>query len=122
MLSLVRSLVPPGRLLRCAVLTTQKTQEELYAGTRKVAERINREFEGQEVVLVCVLKGCVFFFVDLTRNLTIPFSIYFLEASSYHDEQTQTETVEILRSPLFSSQLHIASISLSTPSSRLIVV
>eukprot|EP01096_Ripella_sp_DP13-Kostka_P004221 TRINITY_DN16380_c0_g1_i1.p1 TRINITY_DN16380_c0_g1~~TRINITY_DN16380_c0_g1_i1.p1 ORF type:complete len:271 (+),score=126.25 TRINITY_DN16380_c0_g1_i1:108-815(+) len=72
------------------------TQQELEAGTVKVAEKINRDFEGQEIVLVCVLKGCVYFFVDLTRRLKIPFSIYFLEASSYHDEQTQAEKVEIL--------------------------
>ena len=48
-------------------------------------------------MVVCILKGCVYFFVDLTRGLTVPHSTYFLEASSYHDSQTQAETVELLR-------------------------
>ena len=47
--------------------------------------------------MVCILKGCAYFFVDVTRKLTIPYSTYFLEASSYHNAQTQSESVELLR-------------------------
>ena len=48
-------------------------------------------------MVVCILKGCVYFFVDLTRALSVPYSTYFIEASSYHNSQTQSETVELLR-------------------------
>jgi hypoxanthine phosphoribosyltransferase len=64
---------------------------------RQVAARIDTLFEGKEIVVVCILKGCVYFYVDLTRYMTIPFSSYFIEASSYHNRQTQAETVELLR-------------------------
>eukprot|EP01094_Clydonella_sp_ATCC50884_P021163 TRINITY_DN4588_c0_g1_i2.p1 TRINITY_DN4588_c0_g1~~TRINITY_DN4588_c0_g1_i2.p1 ORF type:complete len:283 (+),score=68.64 TRINITY_DN4588_c0_g1_i2:127-849(+) len=72
------------------------TEEEIQRGVRKVASELNRVFEGQDIVVVSILKGCVYFFVDLTRCLTIPYSTYFIEASSYHDEQIQSESVELL--------------------------
>lgn len=61
-----------------------------------LAEVINRKFNSEKIVVTCILKGCAYFLVDLTKKLTIPHSIYFIEASSYHDEQLQGETIEIL--------------------------
>eukprot|EP00008_Paramoeba_atlantica_P002990 CAMPEP_0201489272 /NCGR_PEP_ID=MMETSP0151_2-20130828/21669_1 /ASSEMBLY_ACC=CAM_ASM_000257 /TAXON_ID=200890 /ORGANISM="Paramoeba atlantica, Strain 621/1 / CCAP 1560/9" /LENGTH=243 /DNA_ID=CAMNT_0047874807 /DNA_START=13 /DNA_END=744 /DNA_ORIENTATION=- len=60
-----------------------------------LAERLNTLFEGKDVVITCILKGAVYFLVDLTRRLKIPYSVYFLEASSYK-HQKQGETVEML--------------------------
>lgn len=72
------------------------TKDQINKAVSHCAKEIERVFEGEEFVVVCILKGCVYFFVDLTRNLTIPYSTYFIEASSYHDSQTQSETVELL--------------------------
>lgn len=72
------------------------TEDEIQRGVRKVAAEINRVFEGQDIVILSILKGCVYFFVDVTRCLTIPYSTYFIEASSYHDEQVQSNEVELL--------------------------
>lgn len=57
----------------------------------KCANYINRKFDGQDIICVGILKGAVYFFVDLTRKITIPHSCYFIESSSYHDNQTQSE-------------------------------
>lgn len=57
----------------------------------KCAKHINEIFKGKNVVVVCILKGAAYFFVDLTRKLTIPHSCYFIESSSYHDSQVQSE-------------------------------
>merc|ERR1712137_222147 len=72
------------------------TSDEIQQSVTKCAKVIDEKFEGQEIVVVCILKGCVYFFVDFTRALTIPYSTYFIEASSYHNAQTQSETVELL--------------------------
>lgn len=53
----------------------------------KCAERLNFLFENKKVVLVCILKGAVFFYVDLVRKLTMPYSCYFIGASSYSNGQ-----------------------------------
>jgi hypoxanthine phosphoribosyltransferase len=72
------------------------TEEEIDRCVSKCANHINEYFAGQEVVVACVLKGAVYFHVDLTRKLTIPHSCYFIEASSYLNEQKQSEELEIL--------------------------
>eukprot|EP01095_Lingulamoeba_sp_RSL-Kostka_P004593 TRINITY_DN15823_c0_g1_i1.p1 TRINITY_DN15823_c0_g1~~TRINITY_DN15823_c0_g1_i1.p1 ORF type:complete len:251 (+),score=78.67 TRINITY_DN15823_c0_g1_i1:94-846(+) len=72
------------------------TKEEIQLAVKNVARQIEGKFEGENILLVCILKGCAYFFVDLTRALKIPYSIYFIEASSYHNSQTQSETVELL--------------------------
>jgi len=41
--------------------------------------------------LACILKGAVFFYVDLLRRLKIPYNCYFIEAQSYKEEQKQGE-------------------------------
>lgn len=67
------------------------TKKEIKSKVKKLAANINEQFEGKNVVVVCILKGAVYFFTDLTRQLTIPHSTYFIEASSYRDAQTQQE-------------------------------
>jgi len=69
---------------------------EIDCGVQYCANVINQRFKNDEVILVCILKGAVFFHVDLSRYLTIPHTHYFIEASSYHNKQTQSETLEIL--------------------------
>lgn len=44
------------------------------------ANIINEKFKNKNVVLTCILKGAVYFFVDLSRLLTIQHSCYFIEA------------------------------------------
>ena len=72
------------------------TKKEIKACIKKCADRINREFDGKDVVLTCILKGAAYFFVDLSRELIISHSTYFIEASSYLNSQTQNEEVQIL--------------------------
>jgi len=72
------------------------SDSEIKTGASRLAKHIDAKFAGKDIVLVCILKGCVYFFVDLTRALTIPYSTYFIEASSYRDSQTQQEKVEFL--------------------------
>lgn len=67
------------------------TSEEIKLAIQELAKIINHKFENKNVVVVCILKGASYFFVDLTRELIIPHSTYFIEASSYRDSQTQSE-------------------------------
>lgn len=61
-----------------------------------LAKKINAKISGN-LVVACILKGAVYFTVDLTRKLQMPHSLYFIEASSYKDSQKQDSSqVEIL--------------------------
>src|SRR5277367_5993130 len=74
------------------------TNDEIKQCVRTFADVINKVFKDKNIVLTCILKGAVYFFVDLSRMLTIPYSCYFIEASSYHNNQTQSKCLQILNS------------------------
>jgi len=74
------------------------TFEEIILAVKFVAAKINHIFykHTKPIVLCGILKGVYVFMSDLTRYLTIPYSVYFVEASSYKDSIVQSETVELL--------------------------
>lgn len=65
------------------------TKEEIDAGVRVVAHRLETWCQGERVVLVGILKGAFMFMSDLCRVLNRPYSVYFVEASSYKDGRQQ---------------------------------
>mmetsp|Transcript_69382 Transcript_69382/g.201031 ORF Transcript_69382/g.201031 Transcript_69382/m.201031 type:complete len:478 (-) Transcript_69382:224-1657(-) len=71
------------------------TREELEAGVRIVARRIETWSKGERIILVGILKGAFMFMSDLCRILTRPYSVYFVEASSYKDGRIQGAGVSI---------------------------
>lgn len=54
------------------------TQAEIQQRIGEVAAEINRDYEGQRLIIISVLKGSIFFVADLTRHLTVPLKIDFL--------------------------------------------
>ncbi len=54
------------------------TRDQIQARIAEVAQEINRDYQGKELVIVSVLKGAIYFVADLTRHLTMPLSIDFL--------------------------------------------
>jgi len=59
-------------------------QEELERRITELAAEINRDYaDSDRLVCVGVLKGSVFFMVDLLKQLTVPLAIDFFQTSSY---------------------------------------
>jgi hypoxanthine phosphoribosyltransferase len=69
------------------------TDKEVQLTVRWVAHQINKRFVGQQIILTGILKGVFIFRRDLCRHLTIPYTCYFLEASSYNGQQQQDNTI-----------------------------
>lgn len=67
------------------------SEEKIQTRVRELAEMINREFAGQEVVVVGVLTGSFIFCSDLVRHLNIPVQVEFVSLSSYHGTQSTGE-------------------------------
>lgn len=72
------------------------TENQIAECVQICADEINEKFQDSNVVMVCILKGAAWFFTDLTRKLIIPYSTYFIEASSYKNGVTQSESIELL--------------------------
>jgi hypoxanthine phosphoribosyltransferase len=49
----------------------------------ELGQAISTDYEGGDLVLICVLKGAVAFLTDLMRQITIPHEIDFMAISSY---------------------------------------
>lgn len=54
------------------------TDEQIQSRITEIAEEINGDYQGRELVIVSVLKGSLYFVADLTRRLTMPLAIDFL--------------------------------------------
>lgn len=62
------------------VLYSTQQLQELCS---RIAGDINRDYEGKDLILVCMLKGSVMFYADLVRMISIPCRLDFMAASSY---------------------------------------
>jgi hypoxanthine phosphoribosyltransferase len=56
---------------------------ELETRVRALGRRISRDYRGQSIVLVGVLKGITFFLADLARQITVPMAIDYLSVARY---------------------------------------
>ncbi|MGQ9492497.1 MAG: hypoxanthine phosphoribosyltransferase [Anaerolineae bacterium] len=73
------------------------TKEQIKARIKELAQQISRDYEGQDLLLVCVLKGAVTFLADLMREITIPHAIDFMAISSYGSGTESSGIVRILK-------------------------
>ncbi len=58
-------------------------EEVLQKRIAELGEEISHDYQGEELLLVCILRGGVMFLTDLMRNISIPHMIDFMSVSSY---------------------------------------
>lgn len=71
--------------------------EELHARTVEMGAEIARDFAGEEIILVGVLKGAFVFLADLARAIDTRLIVDFLGVSSYGASTQSTGVVKITR-------------------------
>lgn len=73
------------------------TREEITAKVKELGQRITRDYEGKNPVLVCILKGASVFFADLIREIDLPLTLDFMAISSYGSATKTSGVVRILK-------------------------
>jgi hypoxanthine phosphoribosyltransferase len=73
------------------------TEEQLLARLAELARDVERDYEGQDLLLVGVLKGAVMVMSDLSRALTRPVTMDWMAVSSYGHGTTSSGVVRILK-------------------------
>jgi len=68
-------------------------EESLQQRVQELGQAVSVDYEGKDLVLICVLKGGVAFLTDLMRQITIPHEIDFMAISSYGVGQRQSSGV-----------------------------
>lgn len=71
------------------------SEEEVNSRIRELGEQISRDYEGKEVLLVCVLKGASFFACELAKRIQLPVQMEFMKCSSYGNETESSGVVKI---------------------------
>jgi hypoxanthine phosphoribosyltransferase len=69
---------------------------ELETRVRALGRKISRDYRGESLVVVGVLKGITFFLADLARQITVPFVIDYLDLRRYAGAQPK-DRVRIAR-------------------------
>lgn len=67
------------------------TVEQIQSKVSFLAERISKDYDGKELVIIGLLKGCFIFMADLVRQIRVPVVIDFMIASSYMQTTTSGE-------------------------------
>ena len=73
------------------------TEEEVNARINEIASKINEDYAGRPVHLICILKGGVFFTCELAKRLTVPVSLDFMSVSSYGSGTKSSGVVKIIK-------------------------
>ncbi|MHB9112043.1 MAG: hypoxanthine phosphoribosyltransferase [Thermoleophilia bacterium] len=73
------------------------SEKEIRARVSELAARISADYRDKEPLLVCVLKGAIFFMADLVRELTVPSELDFMAVSSYGSATDSSGVVRILK-------------------------
>ncbi|MBS4029836.1 MAG: hypothetical protein KGZ63_00180 [Clostridiales bacterium] len=63
----------------------------------ELGKEISADYAGKDPVLVCVLRGSVYFTVDLTRQLTVPYLLDFIAISGYTPDENSLGIVRITK-------------------------
>lgn len=61
------------------------SEDEIQKRIKELAEEMNRFYNGEEIIAICVLKGAVMFAVDLVKHLNMPLQMEFIRLSSYEN-------------------------------------
>ena len=71
------------------------TKEQISSRIEELAAQINKDYAGEPLTLVCILKGGIVFMADLARELNIEVEFDFLEVSSYGNSRVSSGIVKI---------------------------
>jgi len=58
-------------------------EDALQKRIAELGAAISKDYQGKELLLVCILRGGVMFLTDLMRHITVPHMVDFMSVSSY---------------------------------------
>jgi hypoxanthine phosphoribosyltransferase len=73
------------------------SRARIRAAIDRLAADLETDLSGRSPVFIGVLKGCVFFFTDLTRAIRRPLEIDFIQVSSYGASTTSSGSVVLVK-------------------------
>ncbi len=72
-------------------------EDKVDARIKEIGEEISKQYEGEEVHLICVLRGGSFFMCELAKRITVPVTLDFMSVSSYGMDTKSSGVVKIVK-------------------------
>ena len=79
------------------ITKTMLTEEQIKAKVAELGKQIEKDFEGQDLLVVGILKGASVFVADLIRNINLDVNMDFMSVSSYGNAMESSGSVKILK-------------------------
>lgn len=76
-------------------LKTLINEEMLHKRIDEIAKQIEEEYKDKEITLICILKGSVFFTVDLAKKIKGNVKLEFIRVSSYGEGTESTGEIKM---------------------------
>jgi hypoxanthine phosphoribosyltransferase len=73
------------------------SKEQIAERVKAIGEQISREYDGQSIVLIGVLKGAAIFLADLARAITVDNTFDFVAVSSYGRARVSSGAVKLIK-------------------------
>ncbi|MEW6571012.1 MAG: hypoxanthine phosphoribosyltransferase [Nitrospirota bacterium] len=67
------------------------TTGEILSRVKELADRISRDYSGEDLLAIGILKGAFMFFSDIVRSIKVPLTLDFIVASSYLKTESSGE-------------------------------
>ena len=71
------------------------SEDEIALRIEALGQAITRDFEGEDLVVICVLKGAFIFCSDLIKRINRPLALEFISLSSYGDGTQSSGSVRL---------------------------
>lgn len=73
------------------------SEEAIRRRVHELGEEVSRDYAGETVLLVAVLRGAALFIADLAREISVPIEMDFMAVSSYGSSTKSSGVVRILK-------------------------
>ena len=73
------------------------SEEDIFKRVEELAKEIDKDFEGEDVLLIGLLRGSVVFLSDLCRKLKTADTLDFMVVSSYGNGMESSRNVKIIK-------------------------
>ena len=70
-------------------------REDIQKAVAQLGREITRDYQGRDLVMVCILKGASVFFSDLIREVDLPVTLDFIALSSYRNSTKSSGVVNL---------------------------
>ena len=80
-----------------ATIDVMISEEEIAKKVEELAKQIEKDYEGEQLLVVGILKGASVFVSDLIRKINLDVNIDFMSVSSYGNGTESSGTVRILK-------------------------